>query len=268
MKSKTSINLKKFIIVFSFFFIFFLSAFYYKDQLRNSAFQIFSPFQRFFWQKFQTLYSFVNNISNIKKLFAENQNLKKENIELKTQIENLKEGQKECEFIKRDLKIEPLHFDYTIARVIAKTTDPDVLLIDKGEKENVFEEEVVLGEGKILIGKIQKVYQNFSKLKLITSKDFKVLVRRENSENDLLLEGEGNLDLILNLVPKEITLNVGEKIFTSPSQTDFPPLLFIGEIKEVIKKETLPYQQAKIKPYFSNVEFVYLIKNFKSWTER
>jgi len=268
MKTRTLVNFKKYLFLFLFLFILFLLAFYYQEGVKNLTFKIFSPFQSFFWQKLHFLSSLSENVLNLKNLSKENQELKKENLELTAEIEKLKEAKKECDFFKNDFETETQNFQYAIARVVGRTNDGDTLLIDKGKNEEVFESEVVLGQGKVLLGKIQKVYQNFSKLKLISSNDFKVLVRKEGSEKNLLLEGKGNLNLLLNFIPKEFDLKAGEKIFTSPSQTDFPPSVLIGEIKEVIKKETLPYQQAKIKPYFFNFQFVYLIKNFKPWAEK
>jgi len=264
---KFFLNFKKSFFLFLFFLIIFFANFFWGDNLKNFIFKIFSPLQIFLWEKFSFINFLPEKISEIRNLQRENQNLKRENLELKATVEKLKEEKKECNFLKDDFEKNTQNLEYIIAKVVAKTTDSDTLLINKGKENGVFEGEVVLGKGKVLLGKIEKVYENFSKLKLISSKGFKVLVRKENSDQDFLLEGKGNLELILNFVPKDSKLEVGEKIFTSPSQTHFPPQILIGEIKEIIKKETLPFQQAKIKPYF-DLEFVYLVKNFKPWTEK
>jgi rod shape-determining protein MreC len=269
MKTQSAFsNFKKFLLIFLFFLILFFANFFWGEKIKNSIFKALSPLQSFLWQKFHFLYFLPQKISEIRNLEKENQNLKKENLELKSEIERLKEEKKECDFLKSDRTNTFQNFEYLIAKIVTKTTDSDSFLINKGKNEGVFEGQIVLGKEKVLFGKIEKVYENFSKLRLISSKNFKLLVRKEDSEKDLLLEGRGNLELILNFVPKEINLEPGQKIFTSPSQTDFPAQILVGEIKEVIKKETLPYYQAKIKPYFLNFDFVYLIKNFKPWAEK
>ncbi len=269
MKTQTVfLNFKKVFSIFLFFLILFSINFFWGDKIKNFVFKILSPFQSVFWQKFYFLSFLPQKIAQIKNLEKENQNLKKENLELKSTIEKLKEEKKECDFLKSDFGENSQNLEYLVAKVVTKTSDSDTFLINKGKDDGIFEGQVALGKGKVLFGKIEKVYQNFSKLKLISSKDLKVLVRKEGSEKDLLLEGKGNLELILNFVPKETNLEVGQKIFTSPSQTQFPAQILIGEIKEVIKKETLPYQQAKVKPYFLSFDFVYLIKNFKPWEEK
>lgn len=261
-------NFKKFFAVFLFFLILFLANFFWEERIKNSLFKILSPLQSSLWQKFHFLYLFPQKILEIKNLERENQNLKKENLELKSENERLREEKKECDFLKSDSQITSQNFEYLVAKIVTKTPGSDILLIDKGKDDGVFEGQVVLGKEKVLFGKIERVYENFSKLRLISSKNFKLLVRKEGLEKDLLLEGRGNLELILNLVPRDVALESDQKIFTSPSQTDFPAYILVGEIKEINKKETLPYQQAKIKPYFLSFDFVYLIKNFKPWTEK
>jgi rod shape-determining protein MreC len=264
MKNRPFFDFKKIISLFLIFLFFLLINFFWKEEIKNFFFKIVSPFQSFFWKNLNFLSFLPQKISQIKNLYSENQNLKKQNLELLAEIERLKEEKKECEFLKKDFD-KNFSFELELAKVVGKLPDKDSLLINKGQKDGVFVGETVLSEGKILLGKIEKVYPNFSVVKLISSKDFKVLVRKENLEKDLLLEGKGNLNLMLNFVPKEIELNEKEKIFTSPSQTYFPPHILIGEIEKIEKKETLPYFRAKIKPYFFNLEFVYLVKNFTPW---
>jgi rod shape-determining protein MreC len=202
-------------------------------------------------------------------LRAEKENLEKENLRLKTEIERLKEIKRENQILKKALNLKEKGLEVLPAKVAGKDPDQDTILIDKGKKDGVFEGEVAISPEGVLLGRVLKVYPNFSKIALISSKNFNFNCKIFSREFECLLEGRGNLNLYLTLLPKEKKIEIGDRISTSALGGKFPAGIFVGEIEKIEKSDIKPYQEAKIKLGFSlsDLEFVFLVKNFKPWKE-
>jgi len=251
-----------------FLFIFSL-AFVFQERVKNFVYLIFSPFQKFFWSLGRNTANFFSIFIETSELKKEKERLEKENLKLKSEIEKLKEIEKENRILKKALDLKREKIEILLARIVGKDPDEDKILIDKGKKDGVFEGEVVISPEGVLVGKVSKVYQNFSKITLLSSKNFSFNGQISSKKIDFLLEGRGNLHLYLTLLPKEKKIELGDKVSTSALGGKFPAGIFIGEIEKIERSDIKPYQEAKIKLGFSlsDLEFLFLIKNFKPWKE-
>jgi rod shape-determining protein MreC len=235
----------------------------FRDQIKNTAYFIFSPFQRFFLKINQNLSLFFETIFEIKKLKKENEELKKEIEKLIVEKENLKELERENQELRKALGMGlEKEFELKMVKFLGKDLSGDIFLIDKGEKDGLKEGEVVILPEKILIGKIIKVYQNFSKVKVFTFKDFSFDVKI--GEITALAKGEGNFKAKIEFIPKEKEIFVGDKVFTSALGRNFPEGILVGEIKDIKDSDISGYKEAKLKPYFEfkNLDYFFVILNF------
>jgi rod shape-determining protein MreC len=66
-----------------------------------------------------------------------------------------------------------------------------------------------------------------------------------------LIKGKGNSKIWLDLVPHDKEISQGDLIVTSSLGGIFPSGLLIGEIAEIRKDDTEPFQQAEIKSKFN-----------------
>jgi rod shape-determining protein MreC len=124
---------------------------------------------------------------------------------------------------------------------------------------------VVILPEKILVGKIIKVYQNFSKVKAFTFKDFSFDVKIPEREIVALLKGQGDFKAKIELIPKEKEISVGDKVFTCALGGNFPEGILIGEIEEIKNSDISGFKEAKLKPYFNvkNLDYLFVILNFR-----
>lgn len=249
----------------------------FSKPVRNFFYLISEPIQKVFWQTGKNLANFFELIRKIKSLKKENEELKLEIQKLLTENISLKELKRENEILREALNLG-LEKEWTLnlSQVIGKEISQDSLIINRGIKDGISKGMIVINEQKVLVGKIGEVYQNFSKVQLISheaiSFDAKILAPYQSedfgggldTETFGLVKGKGNLKLSFELIPQGKEIKIGDQIITTALGGNFPPGLLVGEIKEIKKSDVTPFQEAKIKPAFEieDLDFLFIITNF------
>ena len=141
----------------------------------------------------------------------------------------------------------------------------DFILIDKGSKDGIKVGFPVITSKKILCGRISEVYDNFSRIMLISSPASSFDAKVSDQDIFGVVKGKGGLNLEITLVPKDKEIKTGDQIVTSPLEGIFPKGLLIGEIKDVSKKDIEPFQSSTITPFFGteDLNMVFVILNSK-----
>jgi rod shape-determining protein MreC len=237
------------VLIVIFFFVLNLSGF--SKNVKNFFYLVSSPVQKNLWQQGQKISDLFETIAEIKNLKKENEELKLRNQELMVQIAQLIELRKENEILRTALGIGlEKDFKLNLAEVVGKDISQDSILINKGSKHGIPKNFPVITQQKALVGKVSEVYENFSRVMLISNKesffDAKIL------ENDIsgVVKGRGGLQLLLDFVPHEKEIEEGDIIITTSLGGIFPQGLLVGQIEKVEKSDIEPFQQAKIKPAF------------------
>lgn len=233
--------------------------------VKNFFYSISSSIQKTLWRAGGAVSDFFETISETK-------NLKKENEELALKIQallseniQLKELRKENEILREALGVGlEKDFRLVFAEIIGKDISQDSLLIDKGSKDGIYKNSPVITQQKTLIGKISEVYENFSKVMLISDKESSFDAKISDGEIYGIVKGKGNLELFLDLIPKDKEIKEGDFIITTPLGGVFPGGLLAGEIKKVKKSDVEPFQQAEIKSAVDvrEVESLFVITEF------
>lgn len=251
------------IIILVVLILFLINKFFYKG-LKNTAFLVLSPIQRVLWQEdniFSNVWEYIFKVKSLKK---ENREINKENLFLKSEIIRLKDLEEENKDLRQALDIElEKDFQLIFSQVVARENDS--LLINKGGEDGVFEGMPVITKEKVLIGKVNKVFNNFSEVMLISEEDFSFSVEVETEEESVLgvSKGKGDLKLKIELLPKEALIEKGDIVSTSVLGGVFPKNLLVGEIKSIKRTDPEPFQQGEIEPYFKQVDIktLFLIKD-------
>ncbi|MDI6883011.1 MAG: rod shape-determining protein MreC [Patescibacteria group bacterium] len=230
-------------------------------EIRNNFYLISSPLQKFFWQIGKELSEISKIFFEIKNLKKENEKLLKENLKKEKELILLKTLEEENKFLKKalDQKLEK-KFQLIMAEVISKDSEGDFILINKGKKEGVFKNMPVITEEQVLLGKIGEVFDNFSKVRLISDKDFTFDIEI-STEKEMVLgiaKGKGNLKIEFQLIPREAQIKEGDIVGTSNFGGNFPKNLLIGEIKTFKKSDVEPFQEGEIEPYFTKINLMRL----------
>ncbi|MBL7150270.1 MAG: rod shape-determining protein MreC [Candidatus Pacebacteria bacterium] len=261
----TSSKRKILIIIIGLLLIFSLN--FFQKEVKGFFYFISSPIQKTLWRTGNRVSDFFELITEIKNLKRENGELKLKNQELISQIAQLIELKKENEVLKEALGIGlEKEFKLALAEVVSKDISQDSILINKGSKDGITENCPVITQQKTLVGKIDEVYENFSRVILIFNKESSFDAKISDPENDIsgVVNGKGNLQLFLDFVPQEKEIKEGDFIVTTSLGGIFPKGLLVGQIAKILRSDIEPFQQAKIRPAFDirELETVFIITDF------
>ncbi len=225
-------------------FFIFLSLNFFQRQVKSFFYNFSSPFQEYFWEKGQSFFSFSRTMFQITSFKQEMETLKEENRKLKLENILLKEIEKENIALRQALSLGfNKDFDLILSRVLAKQNN--YLTINQGSNHGVEKNSIVITKEKILVGKIVEVYNNQSKVMLITHPES--VFNGEILEKDILgLISGKNLDLVS--IDKEVEKG---DIITSQG-------FLVGEIISVIRKDTEPFLIINFEPVFTKIDLNYL----------
>ncbi len=232
----------------------------------NSLFhKIFSPVEKYFWDKGQQTGTFFFYTFNAKGLYNENQFLKQQNAIFAQKNNELLSLAKENEDLRQAFALgEKEKFSLLPCHIISRVAGTDSILIDKGTKDGLAQGMPAITAGGILIGNIKKTSNSFSEVSLITAKDFSfdIIV----GEAVALAKGEGGFGLFLNYADKTITIPEKSLVFTSSMGGNFPSGLLVGEMQSIKINPAELFQTGEIKPYFKDnlLSNVFIIQNFQS----
>lgn len=236
--------------------------FFFQNEVKNFFYFISSPIQKGFWEAGKGISIFFETISEIKKLKKENEKLELKINQLLAENERLKELKKENETLREALNLGlEEQFELKLVRVIGKDISQDFLLIDKGFKDGLVEGFPVITQQKSLVGKIVKTYKDFSKVQLLTAKNFSFDAKVSEKEISGLATGKGSFKIFLELVRKEKEIIIGDKVLTSALGGKFPAGILVGEIKKIKSSDVSPFQEAEIQPAFNiqKLDFLFVI---------
>ena len=210
------------------------------------------------------VYNAANRAVGIKDLIfsyedfiAENENLKKENMALKLGKIRDEKIYEENERLLKLLAMKENNL-YTGELKFARVSFSDInnlnnkVYIDLGEEDNI-KVNMIAVYGDYLVGKVSKVYDNYSELELITNPNSIVSAR---TEDDVLgiARGSDEENGLLYFQPSvyEDNLTIDDEIFTSGVSDIYPEGIKIGKIEKVNDKENYAYKMIILKPGFEN----------------
>lgn len=231
--------------------------------------------QKLFYTPIRNFSTMISDFFSLKDVLEENKILKSnvekiesleaENIELKQEIDKMKE----------ELNLDHIlsDYDYLNATVVSRNSFYwyNTLTIDKGSHNGIKEGMVVINSTG-LIGKIENVSTFSSDVKLITTNDTnnKISVTITNGDNKLtgLINAYDFNDGYLKVegISNTATVNVGDLVYTSGLGGVFPSGILIGTVDSIT---TDVYDLSKIinvKPSadFDDINYVTILKRADS----
>ncbi|MDD5569105.1 MAG: rod shape-determining protein MreC [Candidatus Pacebacteria bacterium] len=258
------INKRSILVVIILVAIFIGLNFWGGSTVKNFLYKQSSSLQAFLWQKgSEAAFARKNQEDLNKQLIEQNQSLL-------SQVADLDSLKKENETLRQALSFGlNADFDLIMAEVTAKNdinlkgvAYGDSLLINKGNVDGVQKGFPVVLASKILIGRVVDVYDNFSRVMLITSKDSIIDVQIQDTDTLALAKGQGG-KLYLDMFPKEKELKQGAVVTTSALGSAYPSGLAVGTVGQINSLDSESFQKAEINPAYdlSTLTRVFIIKN-------
>jgi len=208
------------------------------------------------FDKSESFRYFSQKIIRINSVADENERLKQENrivLSLKAKIDGL---EKENDFLRRAVRVsEKLDHQIIYGGIYNINLSPlgHNALVNKGIADNVSDGDIVITAEGILIGKIQKTMQSFSRILLISDTEFRVTAKTLDSGTSGILRGDFTEGAYLDFVVQADTIKEGD-ILVSTGNDMFPGGLILGVVDYVETNESQIFKKVKIHPSIKDVQ--------------
>jgi rod shape-determining protein MreC len=242
-----------------------------------------APFEGLFLQLTTPIQRLVDNtterIIDASASLRDLRDLRERNRQLETLVDQLMIENvrlKEAEAQNEDLRLK-LAFAEAYPQYVLKTAEVrgrvigyepnnfmSVLIVDMGRRDGVQKGMPVVTE-RGLVGHIHKVGANWAKVLLIIDPSSSVAALVQSSRAPGLVSGRLGQDLVMDYIPQEETVSVGDVILTSGMSGNYPKSLLIGQVLEVEQRDIDPFQRAIVRPSvnFEKLETVLVITTFE-----
>lgn len=233
--------------------------------VKQLAYYILMPGLQVSSETFTKTGGFVLKVFNIVKINRENEYLRNEVFELNRKLSDYQHVLDDNTRLKNILKIqENKSFSPVFADIIIREPSQwyQWVIINKGYSDGVEKNcpvvAVLLNGDMCVFGRTFEVYQNTTKVALITNSLFSVPVQIKKNNIDCIVDGFNEQYLKLNFVPDNLNLDKGDEIITSPLSDVFERGIKVGKITDIIKNDYEQYQDIIVEPY-SQTESIYEI---------
>lgn len=208
-------------------------------------------------------FNLINLLISIRDVNRENIELRKKNVELESQISQLKEVSHENDVLRQELKFtEQTKDQYIPAQLIGQTATGVIkdLIINRGSADNLKKGQAVVAQGH-LVGVINAVNTHQSTVILLTNPQSLVSIMAQDSRASGVLRG-GISGLTATDLLIDADVKVGENIVTSGLGGELPAGILIGQVVEVTSRKGDITKKASVRSPLdlSKLEMVFVRK--------
>jgi len=231
---------------------------------------IFNPVistQSWLSERYVAFRDFFTSPRDMATLRAQNQALEQEVAQLQSEIVALQESLSQSEILFTLLDFARSHpeHEYIAATVIGREISPylQYVIIDKGSNHGIrYGMPVVTEEG--LVGRIDAVIANASRVKLITDASMTVNVRLKTANVDAQTTGSITGEISLGMVPQDAEVQTGDVLLTSGLGGTYPPNIFVGQVLSMQSKQNTLFQTGSVQAVvdFQGLSAVLVISDF------
>ena len=225
--------------------------------LKNFLYYVVNPVPKVADSILVSSYDVLKNIRDIIFIHQENAKLKnvlKKYSFLETDYENLLKENSELKQI-LDMPV-PYRHRMVLARVVNREAASwfEWIGINKGLEDGLYVDSPVFAwiDGKIVVlGRVWEVYNNTSKIILITNNLSSLPSQVKGLNEDGLIEGQNSHILRMDYLLPGSRIQIGDEVVTSSVSSVFPPGVTIGHVREYVpptKYDTL--RSAKVVPAY------------------
>jgi rod shape-determining protein MreC len=211
-------------------------------------------FRREFIFLLMIFFSFVT-----KKISLKNNNsktdIKPKNEKLLNYDEIIQENKRLREFL--NLKEKKILTNFKVAEVIALKPFifPAEIFIDKGKKDGISENDIVLTEDIYLIGRVIEVENSYSKVITIFNKKTRISAIVSSTKEIGVIEGGYAPFLLLKYIPYDSNVKIGDEVYTSGFSEYYHSGIKIGKVIKISKNTNSLFLNIFVKPYISSYDF-------------
>lgn len=217
--------------------------------------------------RYQAIQSYILEPADVATLRTRNAELEAEIARLQVEIIELQQQVSETQVLSTlvDYARSRPENKYIAAAVIGRDPSPffHYIIINRGSDDGLRSGmPVVTQQG--LVGQIDAVTAGAARVQLINDPASTINVILQQTSTDAVLVGSITGELLVQMIPQDITVQAGELVVTSGLGGNYPPNLVIGQVSTVRRQDYDLFQNASVQSAvnFSKIEIVLVIVNF------
>ncbi len=236
--------------------------------LFSNALSPFVSIQRWISIRANAVFEFFTIPRDVASLRQENARLSAQVADLQSKIVVLEQQVKQAEVLYALLDFARARPEnqYVAGAVIGRDLSPFQLyvFIDHGSDDGIRHGMPVVTQNG-LVGRVDAVSASAARVQLITDPGSFINVKLKNARVDAQLSGSTTGELILEMIPQDAKVEVGDLVLTSGLGGSYPPDILIGQVVSVRKRDTDLFQTAQVEPAvdLNNLQAILVITNFK-----
>jgi len=228
----------------------FIDRYFFDRKINNFGTVMMQRPASYLFSKLEGAGFFFRGIIGFGSIVSKNENLKKENFSLLSQLADYEDIKNENDFLRNALNISPRFNEKIVYANIYQFqlgSDGYDVLLNKGASDGIVEGDVIITETGVLIGRIKRAHDDFSLALVVNDTDFSVAVKILNSDTIGIAKGALNQGLYLDFVVQGDLIQEGDIVVSSGMDLT-PPALIVGTVSHVETKVTDLFKKVKIKP--------------------
>jgi len=191
------------------------------------------------------------NFASKQNLLNENENLHKENAELKAYVMQMADIESENHELNNKLNIQKKYFADSLVTQILNLNyqgQSHHFLVDKGEIDGIYIGQIVVDKSGI-VGQVIEVNNASSVVRTILSNQLYLTgyIKSGKIIYQSLIKGDGK-NLTVDYFNKTNKINLGDEVFTTGDNLNIPKGLRIGKVKKLLNTELNDFYKLVIEP--------------------
>jgi rod shape-determining protein MreC len=209
--------------------------------------------------------SIAGNINKQEKLDLKNQEIKKENIILKSKIQQVYKLESENKRLRALLDSKPEYQnELMFAEIVSINNDVNKhrIMINKGSRKNVYSGDVV-SDSKGIIGQVIRDHIIGSEVLLITDPEHAIPIEIARNGLRSIALGVGNYEhIVLNYLPVSADIKKGDVLITSGLGGKYPEGYPVATVESISNLTGEPFLKIEAKPFaeLKNINEVWVIR--------
>ena len=197
----------------------------------------------------------INDVSSYfafkQNLLNENENLQKENAELKAYVMQMADIESENLELNNKLNIQKKYFKDSVVTQILNLNyqgQNHHFLVDKGEMDGVYIGQIVVDKSGI-VGQVIEVNNASSVVRTILSNELYLTgyIKSGKTIYQSLIRGDGR-NLVVNYFNKTNNIKLGDEVFTTGDNLNIPKGIRIGKVKKLLNTDLNDFYKLVIEP--------------------
>ena len=256
-----------FLVVLSLLLIF-LNKAGYLSYPKNYLIYIVSSVSSSFQSSSNRFNDMLNTFSQIDKFKKENADLREENLNIKYELLQSKEIKRENELLRKQLGFSQSScsvgncFNWVMGNVTSRESSNfgNSIIINIGKRSNIEEGFPVIVSGGLIVGKVVDVFDDYSKVMLITDSNSLINVISQDTRANGVVKGSYGIGVSLEMINQAEDLVKGNLVITSGLDENIPKGFILGKISKIEESPNKVFKSAEIDLFvdFNHIEEIFV----------